>query len=325
MADLKISALTAATTPLGGTEVLPIVQSGSTVKASIANVQAAPVSAGTANGVQYLNASKVPTTGAVFTFDGYTPTVNFASNQIGYKAIGNASSTNPDAGANRGGVVQLQNNNTTDENGNAVEFYNSNSLTSAYINGINVSHSGRTGAIVFGVANGGAPSEKWRINATGNLVASTSGNGIDFSTTAGTGTSELLDDYEEGTWTPDLAFGGSNTGITYAGRSGWYVKIGNTVIANAEVFLSNKGAQVGDATISGLPFTPSAANGSEWVPFGARQRITLAASSSAFVIVSTTTTASLFQLNNLGGSASSVTDTAFVNNSEFNIQIVYQV
>jgi hypothetical protein len=40
MADVKISALPAATTPLGGTEVLPIVQSGSTVKVSIADVTA---------------------------------------------------------------------------------------------------------------------------------------------------------------------------------------------------------------------------------------------------------------------------------------------
>ena len=70
MADKKISALTAATTPLGGTEVFPIVQSAATVKATIANVQAAPVTAGTANGVQYLNGSKAPTTDAAVTFDG---------------------------------------------------------------------------------------------------------------------------------------------------------------------------------------------------------------------------------------------------------------
>ena len=38
MADQKISALTGASTPLAGTEVLPIVQSGATVKVSIANV-----------------------------------------------------------------------------------------------------------------------------------------------------------------------------------------------------------------------------------------------------------------------------------------------
>lgn len=40
MADKKISALTASTTPLAGTEVLPIVQSGSTVQVSVANLTA---------------------------------------------------------------------------------------------------------------------------------------------------------------------------------------------------------------------------------------------------------------------------------------------
>ena len=40
MADKKISALTAASTPLAGTEVLPVVQSGATVKVSVANLTA---------------------------------------------------------------------------------------------------------------------------------------------------------------------------------------------------------------------------------------------------------------------------------------------
>jgi len=43
MADAKISALTAATTPLAGTEVLPIVQSGTTKKVSVANLTAGRV------------------------------------------------------------------------------------------------------------------------------------------------------------------------------------------------------------------------------------------------------------------------------------------
>jgi hypothetical protein len=282
MADLKISALTAATTPLGGTEVLPIVQSGSTVKASIANVQAAPVSAGTANGVQYLNASKVPTTGAVFTFDGYTPIVSFASNQIGYRAIGSASSTNPDAGANRGGVVQLQNNDTTDGNGNAIEYYNSNSLTSSYINGINVSHSGRTGAIVFGVANGGAPSEKWRINATGNLVVSTSGNGIDFSATPGTGTSELFNDYEEGEWT--ATFTGTTTAPTVPVTStARYTKVGRlvTVNVNFPIPFATTGAS-GNVRVDGLPFTPlvAAFSAVSLADFGSAPAIAIASGTS---------------------------------------------
>ena len=40
MADLKISQLTGATTPLAGTEVLPIVQSGSTVKVAVSDLTA---------------------------------------------------------------------------------------------------------------------------------------------------------------------------------------------------------------------------------------------------------------------------------------------
>ena len=40
MADLKISQLPAATTPLAGTEVLPIVQSGTTVQVSVNNLTA---------------------------------------------------------------------------------------------------------------------------------------------------------------------------------------------------------------------------------------------------------------------------------------------
>lgn len=46
MADKKISALTAASVPLAGSEVLPIVQGGSTVKVSVANLTAGRSSEG---------------------------------------------------------------------------------------------------------------------------------------------------------------------------------------------------------------------------------------------------------------------------------------
>jgi hypothetical protein len=77
-------------------------------------------------------------------------------------------------------------------------------------------------------------STKMRVESTGNiaidngnLVFSTSGTGIDFSATAngpGTTTSELLDDYEEGTWTPSIQ------GIaSLAAAYGHYIKVGNIV------------------------------------------------------------------------------------------------
>jgi hypothetical protein len=51
MADKKISALTGATTPLAGTEVLPIVQSGATVKVTVDNLTTGKTTP--TNGVQF--------------------------------------------------------------------------------------------------------------------------------------------------------------------------------------------------------------------------------------------------------------------------------
>ena len=98
-------------------------------------------------------------------------------------------------------------------------------------------------------------------NATltsGNLVIGTAGKGIDFSATSdssGTMSSELLDDYEEGTWTPVLTFGGGSTGITYSNRGGNYTKIGRQVTLNFMIELSSKGSSTGDAVVGGLPYT----------------------------------------------------------------------
>jgi len=93
--------------------------------------------------------------------------------------------------------------------------------------------------------------------STGNLVIGTSGKGIDFSATPGTGTSELLDDYEEGTWTPVVA--GSGTAGTYelASANATYTKIGRqvTVFAYVQLAAAITGGGAGPLTITGLPFT----------------------------------------------------------------------
>ena len=54
----------------------------------------------------------------------------------------------------------------------------------------------------------------------GNLVLGTSGKGIDFSATSGTGTSELLADYEEGTFTPTIS------GSSSAGTGTYSIQVG---------------------------------------------------------------------------------------------------
>tara|TARA_R100000995_G_C3464976_1_gene115200 strand:- start:54 stop:1079 length:1026 start_codon:yes stop_codon:yes gene_type:complete len=73
----------------------------------------------------------------------------------------------------------------------------------------------------------------------------------------GTGTSNKLDDYEEGTWTPAIKISGDTAGINYSVQAGHYTKIGNRVIASAEIALSAKGSNTGNVSMIGLPFTTS--------------------------------------------------------------------
>jgi len=72
-------------------------------------------------------------------------------------------------GANSGGKLDLYNYNSTDGNSSAVSFLNSNSLSIARVLGLNVSHSSRTGALVFMVSSGSHPTEKVRIGSAGQL------------------------------------------------------------------------------------------------------------------------------------------------------------
>lgn len=68
---------------------------------------------------------------------------------------------------------------------------------------------------------------------------------------------DLLDWYEEGTFTPALNFGGNSVGLTYSSRSGQYTRIGNVLYYNLYIEVSDIGSSVGDAFISGLPFEPT--------------------------------------------------------------------
>ena len=82
----------------------------------------------------------------------------------------------------------------------------------------------------------------------GNLVVA-SGHGIDFSATgdASGNTSELLDDYEEGTFSPTATAAGS-----YQYRAGRYTKIGRIVHIQVEMRYVQSGTTHG--SIGGFPF-----------------------------------------------------------------------
>ena len=96
----------------------------------------------------------------------------------------------------------------------------------------------------------------------GNLIIATSGKGIDFSATSHPAgmTCELLDDYEEGTWTPVLGGETSESGQSYTVQRGTYTKVGQMVTCNFDVVLANKGTITGDVALKGLPFTSAASS-----------------------------------------------------------------
>jgi len=101
----------------------------------------------------------------------------------------------------------------------------------------------------------------------GNLVIATAGNGIDFSANPNPSgmTSELLDDYEEGTFTATLT--SATPPSTAIERTAYYTKVGDTVTVYCSFRNANNTGAAGAISVTGLPFTSSAsvyAVGSAW-------------------------------------------------------------
>ena len=113
---------------------------------------------------------------------------------------------------------------------------------------------------------GSGATQRWKLKNNGNLeiadgdlVIGTAGHGIDFSANSHASgmTSELLDSYEEGTWTPTFPHQG--TGNQTAGTNiGRYTKIGRFVYLFVYM-TSMTGAPQNNSSgwkIGGIPFTP---------------------------------------------------------------------
>lgn len=251
MADQKISGLPSATTPLSGTEVIPLVQSGTTK-----NVPAS-------------NFARVDTAQTFIPAQTFDDDLIVALKRV-LSHLGNWPSSDIGTGDNRhafGGtdpVVLFLNEGTsaaqrlailgllggTDEGTtHAAGYY----IEGGTFDGTNNSYlrfrQARSGITALDLdANGNVSAP------VGNLVIGTSGKGIDFSATSdATGmTSELLDDYEEGTWTPTTTNLTVNSGS--ASWSGKYTKVGRLVTAYFILSGGNFTITQGSTTIS-LPFT----------------------------------------------------------------------
>ena len=107
------------------------------------------------------------------------------------------------------------------------------------------------GSQVFQVIDDGATLFQIR-SEDGNISFPQSGAGIYLGVTSGTA-SNLLDDYEEGTWTPALS--STSASFTYGTQSGEYIKIGRIVYVSFRLSLggSPSGTTSNTTFLTGLP------------------------------------------------------------------------
>lgn len=253
MADKKISQLTGATTPLAGTEVLPIVQGGSTVKVAVSD----------------LTAGRAVTTGAltVESGTGYQEVAKFktASSTATENAGGGFAAVSSATAGSREAYVWLDADGANFSGGDYFYIQKKGNSGDAYIWQQSASN------LIFGTSN----ADRGRFDTSGNfkvengnVVVGTAAKGIDFSanTHAAGMTSELLDWYEEGTFTPTLTTtGGAFDSVTYdAITGGRYTRIGNMVHFQLSLRTDavTVGAVTGDLIIGGLPFAAVANSGS---------------------------------------------------------------
>lgn len=135
--------------------------------------------------------------------------------------------------------------------------------TSAGAGGANttLANFSRSGQVSFGPNNAATAgiSSNARVHVQAGDLQLDNGYGINFSKTAnsaGAMSSEVFDDYEEGTWTPVMKDGntsGSAT-ISFSSAEGWYTKVGRLVTCHGILASTSGGTGTGSIFIHGLPF-----------------------------------------------------------------------
>ena len=113
-------------------------------------------------------------------------------------------------------------------------------------------NSSTAGTLEFGSLTGTHGATDFTIS-DGNLVVA-SGHGIDFSATSGSGASELLSDYEHGSWTPTI-YSSSGSNFTMGTCEGRYAKVGKLVTLWGVINWTGT-AGSGVVNLGGWPYTP---------------------------------------------------------------------
>ena len=128
--------------------------------------------------------------------------------------------------------------------------------------------SGNTGGLTWAAAG----IDGWSSNSN-NLLPASASSGIYLGVNSATA-ANLLDDYEEGTFTPTLEpSSGSFTSVSFNYRHGWYTKIGRQVTFKIAMNPdgSNHGSASGSLRVGGLPFAcldESSSNSSGYCSIG---------------------------------------------------------
>ena len=131
-----------------------------------------------------------------------------------------------------------------------------------------------------------------------------------------------LDDYEEGTWTPSISFGGASVGVTLnAANAASYTKVGRQVTVNGYLILTSKGSSVGTARITGLPFTVANTNGTYCAATLRFSNITFANQFQGFANINTTTVE--FEETTEAGVVTNITNADFANDSQVMFSLTY--
>ena len=164
------------------------------------------------------------------------------------------------------------------------------------------------------------------IISVGDATPSTSGAGITFpATQSASSDANTLDDYEEGTWTPTVTFGGASVGITYntTFTGATYTKIGNRVCISGFLLLTNKGSSTGSARIANLPFTSESGNTKYLGATVGGSAFTFANQFWAFIDPNT----NLINIHESteAGASSSLTNSDLTNGTEFYFSATYTV
>jgi len=276
MADTKITGLTnfdSSNTPFWppapASDVIPIVDvsdptmagSGTTKKISINNLlSSSPTATGALTVTGLVTAGSATITGAL-TVDTTTLVVDATNDRVG---IGTATPGSPfHLYANAGGIAQIESINASGPyviwRTSGTSFGDLGSRLGIEGLGSNTDFmlASRASDLIFGVGS----QEKARINSTGNIVMKNANTGIDFSinSNAGGATSEILNDYEEGTFTPTISSG--VTGITFGTQTGVYTKIGRLVSIMVQFTTTGSTRNGSPLIFAGLPFAATSFSG----------------------------------------------------------------